>query len=240
MNRLLLFLGIILMATACGGEQQTPPQPAANAPPAGSAAAGADAGGPTPQPTPVSLPIKPLELAENRYLDEMVAEETDKAYSGTGEFIDPARVARLLHEGRTTAPAASTGTAAPAARRQQEVKAPVTWRISGITHEEAKKLFAAGKVAEAAQKWRSLPTDSRVYTLSVEVHCSVDALRASYQKLTNLEPPLFVLPENVKGRNCYRLCLGVFTRQSDADSWLKPVGDRLPGSYPFSLAIARQ
>lgn len=237
MKRLLPVI-ILAAACACGGPPPQAEQPAAGQTP--TPAVETTTASAAAQPTPVSLPLQPLQLAETRYLDEMVAEETDKAYAGTGEFIDPARVARLLHAGRTQPAAPPAGSRPAQQQQQQQQPAPTTWRISGIVHEEAKKLFAAGKIAEAARKWRSLPTDTRAWTVSVEVHCSVDELKNSWQKIITLEPPCFVLPENVKGRNCYRLCLGVFTRQADADVWLKQVGERLPGSYPFSLTITRQ
>jgi septal ring-binding cell division protein DamX len=217
-------LSILLLCIACGSGADNPASGSAGAEPA------VETGGEsnllqevTDRPT---LPLQPLSLSGDRYAEEIARQEMERAYSESGEFIDPRRVIQLLQEEEQQE-----------SEQNQEQEAETSWRISYLIHNQARQLMEEGKVADAAQKWLEMPTDQRVFTLSVGVHCDVGNLEESYTALQSLRLPVFVLPETVNGKPCYRLCAGVFATKESASEWVGPIREQLSGSYPFSMAF---
>lgn len=123
---------------------------------------------------------------------------------------------------------------------EQDKLLPVkTWRISQLTHEDAKKLFAEGDYPGAAKKWEGLTTDARVFTISIEVDCDTSLLKNSYEKLKDLEMPVFIQVEKVKGKTCYRLCAGIFAQMDESTPYMTKIIERLKNSFPFAMAFSR-
>jgi hypothetical protein len=176
------------------------------------------------------LPLKPLPLPENRYIEEQVQEELEIAYQRQlGDYIDPRQVREMLEKRRQVQDVQPE----PAAKTVRG------WPISYQSHEEARKLFDEGNIAAAAARWADLPSDKRAFTISVEVDCSAAVLKQTYAALSELEAPVFVLKESVGNDVCYRLCLGIFSTKSEAQEWMPNVRTIVPGSYPFAVLVAR-
>lgn len=169
-------------------------------------------------------------LAEDRYIKEMIRKEVDIAYrKQTGDYIDPRRVVELLKEPEAIPQPQQTVT-----ERESE-----SWRISHQTHQEAQNLYNQGKLAEAIERWQSMPTDKKAFTLSVEVDCSATIMRQTYKTLSDLEAPIFVLKEKVRDRNCYRICLGIFYSKEETKGWIDRVRKLVPSAYPFPYLVKR-
>ncbi|MCG8375903.1 MAG: hypothetical protein MI702_05435, partial [Chlorobiales bacterium] len=175
---------------------------------------------------------KPVQLSETRYLREMISEELERAYNDGGEFIDPRRVIQLLENDQ--------GTNNSSIGSQGEQEAAKTWRISHIVHNEAKALFEKGNISAAAAKWRNLATDDRSFTISIEVDCNPTILQTNYALVSDLELPVFILEENIKGRDCFRLCAGVFPGREEAEDWIDRIKDRIKTSFPFVFNLVKR
>ena len=85
-----------------------------------------------------------------------------------------------------------------------------------------------------------MPTDSLSYSLSVEVDCDPAILKETYNILQSLDMPIFIIQLNVKGRQCYRLCAGIFTNEQEATEWIDRVKTRIASSHPFTFAILQE
>ena len=180
------------------------------------------------------LPLKSLSLRSDRYTEEMLREEQSEAYrKQLGDFIDPRRVIELLEEGKQESEAEEK-------LPEEEIQDARSWRISYSTHEQAQTLFDSGEIAAAADLWSGIAADERAFTLSVEVDCSITMLKTTYAALQNLEPPIFVLREEISGRSCYRICLGVFATPSEAEAWIERVKAGIPEVYPFPHLIEKR
>ena len=181
--------------------------------------------------TAIGVEFKRIFLQEGRYFGEMISEELSEAYrEQRGEYIDPRRVIELLEESAEEPPAEAES-AEPAVAR--------SWRISYMTHQEALTRFEEGDLESAIELWRNLITDLRAFTLSVEVDCDTSILRSSFDALQALEAPVFCLPVDVAGSDCYRLCVGVFSQREEAFSWRERIRTRLPSSHPHLFLVLR-
>lgn len=234
--QLFVLAALAVLLSSCGGEQQTA---AANQTSMDAVATDTESTEESPTPSEEGLlyaehevPLKPMQLSDTRYMKEMVREEIARAYGESGEYIDPRRIVDYLHE-QTDAQAPQPEPLA----NQDVTPAPRSWRISYEVHNEAKALFQQGEYARAAQRWRNLATDRRAFTLSIEVDCDPTVLTSGYAVLQTLEMPIFILPERVGQRDCYRLCAGVFADESAAEKMIDEVKKRIPDSWPFALAF---
>lgn len=180
-----------------------------------------------------TIPPKPIELSGERYVRDLVDRQISNAYSASGEYIDPAKVKELLHDGLD-----SEQPSAEPAEEQQEVTR--TWRISYDVHDEATSKYKAGDVAAAAGIWTGLPTESRAFTISIEIDCDIDKLRESFQAVEQIDMPVFVLPATIRGKQCYRLCGGIFDSRGQAGEFIEQVRQALPDNYPFAMSILRK
>ena len=183
------------------------------------------------------FPEQKLVLDDSRYIDEMIQSEINKAYAGTGEYIDPRKVISLVQGSEyNPVPEATLELDLPV-EEQDKLVPSKTWRISQLTHDEAFKLFLAGEYPAAAEKWKNIATDDKAFTISIEIDCDTAAMKKSYEKLVELDMPVFIQAISVKGRNCYRLCAGVFARMEDADPYIKMINQKLEGSFPFTTTL---
>lgn len=184
------------------------------------------------------FPQQKPDLDQNRYTQEMISDEINNSYAGSGEYIDPEKVISLVRGSEyQPVPEATLNLDLPARVEQDKLVATKTWRISQLTHEEAFKLFLAGDYRGAADKWKELATDARAFTISIEIDCDQDLLKKSYDKLIDLEMPVFIQTANVKGRSCFRLCAGVFAKMDEASPYISLISQRLEGSFPFTTAL---
>ena len=169
-------------------------------------------------------------LDEDRYINEMIRKEVDISYrKQTGDYIDPRRVVELLKEPE----------AIPQPQQTVTERVSESWRISHQAHQEGQNLYNQGKLAEAIERWREMPTDKKAFTLSVEVDCSATIMRQTYKTLSDLEAPIFILEETVQDRNCYRICLGIFYSKEEAKGWIDRVRKLVPSAYPFPYLVKR-
>ena len=53
------------------------------------------------------------------------------------------------------------------------------------------------------------------YTISIEIACSDDSITMAYQYDKKLDS-LFILPKDLKGRSCYRVCWGLYGTEASA------------------------
>lgn len=182
--------------------------------------------------------LNPLYLSEFRYFDEMIGEEESRAYQQqSGEYIDPRRVMELLREETTgQEEEQQQPQAQPELEKQTEQR---SWRISYLSHQEAQKRFEAGDLNGAVRQWTGFLTDDQAFTISVEVDCDSAILRRTYSQLQALETPVFLESTSVGGRNCYRICAGVFSHRGEASEWIAKVKTLLPDSFPFVYVVRK-
>jgi hypothetical protein len=173
------------------------------------------------------LPLKPLLPMEESYIQEMTQEQIMYAARESGEYIDPQVVMDLLRSEAGTAIAEKTIIELPAVPQDK------TWRISYDSYNAGRSRFEKGEFAEAAVLWTTIATDSPAYTLSVEVDCDTTLLIESYLQLSKLEMPIFIKKANVNGRDCFRLCAGVFANENAAREMVGQVVAAKEGTYPF-------
>lgn len=237
-------LGAALALAACG--QNTERQTAASAEPA------APVQRPAEEPRERSggfdeTELKPLLLSGDRYLEEMISAEISEAYRlQRGDYIDPQRVIELLRSvparpmgGELRVSAADESNPEPP-ESDEAFGTPKTWRISYLAHNEAMDLYRKGDIAAAARRWRDIPTDARALTISARVDCNPSILKQTFAALSELDAPVFLLPEAVDDRECYRVCVGIFQIRAEADFWLSRVKTFLPTSYPFIHVLSRE
>jgi hypothetical protein len=231
-----LFIAAIMVSAGCGGgdTQQAEPEPGADNQNVVSPSDEVDESlEPAVMHAENALPIKPLRLSDTRYMKEMISEEVSQIYRDRGEYIDPRRVIELLRNESEQVQADE-----PTSQQEDEnTQAAPTWRISTVVHEEAKTLFERGNYSASARKWRELPTDSMAFTISVVVHCDSALLKQSYDLISDMELPIFITDERVHGRDCFRLCAGIFPRRQDAAPWMESIRERISDSYPFAMAV---
>jgi hypothetical protein len=219
-------LGICLMlAGACGGQEPASKE---------SELAGAAPPPAVPEESSqVTTELMPLDLPVERYVREMANTEIRRAYmEPRGEYIDPRRLIELLREGGAEP---TSETAEPVAASAAEEQ----WPIVSDVQTRAKALAGSGDLEGAVEQWRGLLVDDRAYTVSVEVDCDSNILRTSMETLQSLGAPTFLIPVGIQGRDCYRLCLGVFSKRADAPAWIAKIKLKLPEAVPFVLEVRK-
>jgi hypothetical protein len=113
----------------------------------------------------------------------------------------------------TPTPAVARPTPAPAARPAPPRTTPVP--AAG----DARALLAQGAYPDAARAFAASLAGSRGrFSLQVLVACAPE----NVQKAVSAVPveQLFILPVNVKGKDCYRLCWGVYDGRPEAEAAL--------------------
>ena len=180
--------------------------------------------------------LKPLQLRPERYVAEISREEVERAYRDPrGEYIDPRRVIEMLRQGEEAAvPETAAG------GEGGEAGADEDWEFDSEFNRQAIRQFEAGDLEAAVLSWSNLIAGQAALTISVEVDCDPRILRESFASLRPLGAPLFLLPVTVEGRDCYRLCLGLFGTREETTEWLSRIRGRLAGAVPFILYIGNE
>lgn len=140
--------------------------------------------------------------------------------------------------GENTAPDKET-IAEPGQKKTEKTEMLSSWPINLRTHQDAQNFFGRNLLPDAAERWRSLPTSKKAYTLSVEVDCSEEIVRETYTALKGLQAPVFVIKEVVGERSCYRICVGMFNNRAHAYAWIERVNKKLPSAYPVPFQIVQ-
>jgi hypothetical protein len=132
-------------------------------------------------------------------------------------------------------PPATTPTT-PAAATRPTPAPPAPRAASG----DARGLLRAGSYPEAARAFagstKAAARGSAVIQLLVA--CSTDTLQKAVENAS--APELFILPVNLKGRDCYRLCWGLYPSEARASSALRGVPEyfRSGGATPKVVAAS--
>jgi septal ring-binding cell division protein DamX len=124
----------------------------------------------------------------------------------------------------TTAPAATpVPTPPPTPRPATPRPTPATAGSGPAQAAEARSLLAQGALPEAARAFAAevAPTARGSYSLQVLVACDPANVQKALSAVT--APELFILPVNVKGKACYRLCWGVYDGRPAAEAALSGV-----------------
>ena len=143
----------------------------------------------------------------------------------------PATMARAVSRPPGTValvPSAPPTTALPTAASPRAVAATPAPRVDGSA------LLRAGRYPDAArafaQATRAAGKGSAVIQLLVA--CSTDTVQKAVESASS--PELFILPVSLKGRECYRLCWGLYPSEGRAASALRGVPEyfRQGGANP--------
>jgi hypothetical protein len=124
----------------------------------------------------------------------------------------------------TAAPAAApVATPPPTPRPATPRPPPATASSAPAPPGEARSLLAQGALPEAARAFAAKVAPEARGRFSVQVLVACDP--ANVQKALNAVPgeELFILPVNVKGKACYRLCWGVYDGRPAAEAALSAV-----------------
>jgi hypothetical protein len=94
---------------------------------------------------------------------------------------------------------------------------------TGSGYEAGLAAYEGGNLDEAALLWKSmLQEEDGAYTIQVEVACQPETVRSDFLRFGK-ESGLFAVPLQLKGRSCFRVLLGNFPSQEQADAALKDV-----------------
>jgi septal ring-binding cell division protein DamX len=90
----------------------------------------------------------------------------------------------------------------------------------GVNLDQARQLLSRGNLDAAARDFASNLRRAPAGTLSIQllVACSADTVQKAVASSPSTE--LFILPVNFKGRDCYRLCWGLYRTEARATSAL--------------------
>jgi hypothetical protein len=174
---------------------------------------------------------------------------------------DPGEDAPPMTEGATVAPLASPPagapvrtvasppasalprTPAPAGAAQPPAASPparATVAAGSGGLREARALLSGGELAQAARGFaahvRSAPRGST--SVQLLVACSGDTVQKAVANVSS--PELFILPVKYQGRDCYRLCWGLYPGASEAASAARGLPDyfRKGGATPRVMSAA--
>ncbi len=124
----------------------------------------------------------------------------------------------------TTVVAAPSTTMAVAAPPTTTATAPKHGSTSGKTGrsaDDAHGLMARGDLPEAARAFAASLRAGGGYSVQLLVACSAETVQKAVQNVS--APELYVLPVNYKGRDCYRLCWGVYDSETRAGAAVRTV-----------------
>jgi hypothetical protein len=115
----------------------------------------------------------------------------------------------------------------PPGERQSETDLPRTEPgetppQTGSGYEAGLAAYEEGNLEEAALLWKSMLQEDGAYTIQVEVACQPETIRSDFLRFGR-ESRLFAVPLQLKGRSCFRVLLGSFPSQEQADAALKDV-----------------
>ncbi|HEY3120548.1 MAG TPA: DUF4388 domain-containing protein [Vicinamibacteria bacterium] len=142
----------------------------------------------------------------------------------------PASMAAASSPGRTVAsPSAVARPAATPSAAPPPRSAPA----------DARGLLAQGRYPEAAHAFLSQVRAARAGSATVQllVACSADTVQKAVENVK--APELIILPVDLKGRECFRLCWGLFENESRAAAAMRTVPEyfRTNGAAPRVVGI---
>jgi hypothetical protein len=141
----------------------------------------------------------------------------------------------------TTLPAAAATPAppSPAARTTTPAPAPSP-RAATAGAADPRALLRSGSYPEAAHAFASSTraAGKSAAVIQLLVACSTETVQKAVENASG--PELFILPVNYKGRDCYRLCWGVYASEARAQAALHGVPEyfRNGGATPKVLGAA--
>jgi septal ring-binding cell division protein DamX len=97
-------------------------------------------------------------------------------------------------------------------------------------------LLLKGRLAEAAQGFAAnLKAPKSAFSIQLLVACADETVEKAVQNVQAQE--LYILPVSFKGRNCYRLCWGIYESEDRANSASRSVPEyfRKGGATPKVL-----
>jgi hypothetical protein len=105
---------------------------------------------------------------------------------------------------------------------------------------EARAQLAAGRLPEAARGFAAHLRAAPAGTTSVQllVACSGDTVQKAVTNVAS--PELYIVPVRFQGRDCFRLCWGLYTSASQATSAARALPDyfRKGGATPRVMSAA--
>lgn len=120
-------------------------------------------------------------------------------------------------------------------KTERIVKEKVLKELSEISKKDEKKtktaqispqqLLMQGRYAEAASLWKKSLVGKKGFTLFLELDCKEESIKYAL-RFADVEK-LFLLPYKFKGRNCFRLCWGIFASEKEAEKEMK----KLPSHF---------
>ncbi|HLA77309.1 MAG TPA: DUF4388 domain-containing protein [Vicinamibacteria bacterium] len=147
----------------------------------------------------------------------------------------PASLAPSPTASATGVPAPSAEPASPPPATQTSPRASLPAVAPGLT--EARNLLQGGQLDQAAHGFlahvKSQPGSS---TIQILVACSAETVQKATASAGG--PELFIVPVSFKGRDCYRLCWGLYPNQAAAETALPglPAYFREGGAKPRVIA----
>jgi hypothetical protein len=134
-------------------------------------------------------------------------------------------------------PASTTATQPPATP-----PAPVAPPRDGgpLTLVQARTLMRQGQLPQAARGFQANVKSAPAGTLSVQllVACAPETVQKAVDGVHSDE--LFILPVNYKGRDCFRMCWGLYANQARATAAMRALPEyfRVGGATPKVLPVA--
>jgi septal ring-binding cell division protein DamX len=99
---------------------------------------------------------------------------------------------------------------------------------------DGRALLRAGRYPEAARAFASSTraAGKSAAVIQLLIACSAETVQKAVDNASAAE--LFILPVNFKGRDCYRLCWGLYPSEARASSALRTVPEyfRIGGAAP--------
>jgi septal ring-binding cell division protein DamX len=104
---------------------------------------------------------------------------------------------------------------------------------------EARRALRAGQLREAGRGFNAhlASVSAQSFSIQILVACADETI-AKAVGVTD-SPELFILPVNLKGRACYRLCWGVYADQAQAAAAIRTIPEyfRQGGTTPRAVPI---
>jgi hypothetical protein len=144
-----------------------------------------------------------------------------KQAAATASAATPAPVVAATAPPTMPGATASTASVTPSSSRTTApplLPSPRTTRSGPANLAEARTLLQSGNLDAAAQGFAATVKAAPASTASVQilVACSPETVQKAVQNAGS--PDLFIVPVNYKGRDCYRLCWGLYESASRAAS----------------------
>jgi hypothetical protein len=123
----------------------------------------------------------------------------------------------------TTVPAATpTPKASPTPRATPAPKPASSGSGESATLTDARNLMKKGNLSQAARSFAShLKSSSGTYSVQLLVACSDETVQKAAHAVQDQE--LYIVPVNYKGRDCYRVCWGLYDNEARANSAARSV-----------------